>query len=95
MQVSLIEIQELYSSQGERWREVYDHTIAILSADYDEESGQLVLTLDEEDADTWGIYPILVIAPNGSVAEYQVAIPFYYQSFADLITASAVKTIAS
>lgn len=80
--------------QVARWNEVLDHACVVIQARWDEvDEGFLWLTLDPEDAQTWGLYPELIINLKGGIAEYTVS-RFYYKTFAELITAANVRTAA-
>lgn len=79
-----------------RWEEIVQHSIVINEAEWDEvDEGLLNLMLDESDAETWGIYPVLSLTPQGTVAEYNVNLPYQYMTFEQLLTAAAARTAAT
>jgi hypothetical protein len=97
-EVTAVTLQDLEDRpfQAARWREVIEHTIVVSGAELDEvNEGFITLFLDEDDANMWGIYSILSISPGGTVAEYNVNIPYHYPTFTHLLTAAAARTAAT
>lgn len=77
-----------------RWQEVLDHRITVVEALPDSDGG-VILGLDKEDAEQWGLYPVLAISPEGTIAEQNVDIPFQYKAFQGLLKAAAVRTAST